>query len=608
MIRRVLHSLMVSLMVGATALTACVAPPNSTPESAVLVAETTPEMPTPEPVIVVETTPEPPTPEAPQVTATPTLPSSAQATPLHLGWVWPDDGPGLIPMVTVGNGGVLYVADRDGALYAVNAPGEVLWSVSGDCGEALPPVLSTDGSRLYLVGVGDTIQVCARDVNGALVWQTPVEGLTQSVPVLAPDGALHLRTESGVVRVSPDGTASEYALPEAVMSSLFGAGGAPVIDGSGNVYLAQDMADKVWVFSPDYEVSAECEVEGISSNVAAGSGAGFVVAAEPGQIVSYDPSCQKRWGYTALDEEWDDAWLVLAVGQDDVLYAGGPGGLLLALSADGAELWRNEPQTDGPELLSLAIGVDGTIAAAANRPASVLAYTGQGEPLLTQELYKIEDTGMPSALPDGSIAQVHEGRLKVYLSDPTLVVVAPTPAPPPQSAAEAEAEIVQFMVAMIAEEEIEGTLRYIEETDWYSTGPTENLIVWSDVLDPEASEAMTETSSFLEGIPALDDDNPRRVWTYGDGQLVEVTGDTAQKLAAIDAYQADFMDMETEQSIFAWGLYEFAVVSLDRGLQKAEVYRSISCGPLCGSGYLLTLERAPDGEWYVSDSVHLWQS
>jgi hypothetical protein len=511
-------------------------------------------------------------------------------------------------MVTVGDDGVLYVADQEGVLHAVTAPGEALWSVSGDCGEALPPVLSADGSRLYLVGVRETLQVCARDLTGALVWQTPVEELTQSVPVLAPDGALHLRTQSGVVRISPDGAATTYALPEPVISSLFGSEGAPVIDGNGNVYLAQEMADKVWVFSPDYEVRAECELEDISSNVATGNGEGFVVAAAPGQIVSYGPSCNERWRYAALDEGWDDAWLVLAVGQDGVLYAGGPGGLLLALSKNGEELWRNEPQAGGPELFSLAIGGEGTLAAAAANPTSVVAYSRQGEPRLAQHLYKTDDTGLPGALPDGSVAQVHEGRLEVYTSDPMLVVAAPTPAPPPQSVAEAEAEIAQFMLDMIVEEEIEGTLQYIEDTDWYGTGPTKNLIVWSDVLDPETSEVITETSSFLERIPALDPDNPRQVWSYDKGELLAITGDATQQLAAIDAYQEDFMDMETEQSIFAWGFYEFAIVSLDPGLLKAEVYRSISCGPLCGSGVLLTLERAPDGGWYVSDSTHLWQS
>jgi hypothetical protein len=237
-----------------------------------------------------------------------------------------------------------------------------------------------------------------------------------------------------------------------------------------------------------------------------------------------------------------------------------------------------------------------------------LAFGRHGEPLLTQELYKVDDTGLPSAMPGGSVAQVHEGRLEVYTSDPALVVAAPTPAPPPQSVAEAEAEIAQFMVDTIVEEEIVGTLQYIEDTDWYGTGPTKNLIVWSDVLEPEASDALTETKSLLEGIPDLDSDHPRQVWSYDNGELLQITGDVAQKLAAIDAYQEDFMDMETEQSIFAWGFYEFAIVSLDPGLLKAEVYRSISCGPLCGSGYLLVLERAPDGDWYVSESTHLWQS
>ncbi len=544
-------------------------------------------------------------------TATPTQPPATpqpEMTPLHLSWVWPEDGPGLIPVVTVSDEGVLYVADRDGALHALATPGDELWSVSGDCGQVLPPVSSADGSRLYLVGIGETRQVCAFNTDGALVWQTPVAELAQPVPVLAPDGALHLRTETGAVRISPEGEAEEYVLPEAIVSSLFGSGAPPVIDGAGNVYFAQDMANKVWVLSPNYEVSAECEVEDLRSDIVTSSGEGFLVAAGAGDIIAYDVSCGERWRYAALDEASDDIWLALAVGRDGVLYAGGPGGLLLALSEEGEELWRNESQVDAPLIFSLAIGADGTIAAAADQPTSLLAFGRNGEPLLAQELYQVEETGLPSVLPDGSVAQVHEGRLEVYTSDPALVVAVPTPAPPPQSVAEAEAEIAQFMVDTIVEEEIEGTSQYIEDTDWYGTGPTKNLIVWSDVLEPEASEAVTETNSFLEGIPELDSDNPRQVWSYDNGELLQITGDVAQKLAAIDAYREDFMDMETEQSIFAWGFYEFAIVSLDPGLLKAEVYRSISCGPLCGSGYLLTLERAPDGDWYVSDSTHLWQS
>ena len=66
--------------------------------------------------------------------------------------------------------------------------------------------------------------------------------------------------------------------------------------------------------------------------------------------------------------------------------------------------------------------------------------------------------------------------------------------------------------------------------------------------------------------------------------------------------------MEVGHDIFAWGFYQFAITSVDESLQKAEVYRAASCGLVCGSGYLLTLERMPDGEWLITDAEHLWQS
>lgn len=554
------------------------------------------------------------TPLSPTATlaSTPTLllptPLPAEVAPLHLGWVWSTAERALWPRVTVDDSGTFYLADQAGALHAVTAPGAELWSAAGDCGDAYPPVLSPDADRLYFVGVADVPQVCALDVDGNLLWKAAVKDLAQAVPVLAPDGSLHLRTDTGMVHISPDGAATRYTLPTELTSPLSSSDMPPVIDGGGNAYFALEQTGNVLVLSPAYETSAECEVGEIRSGVVAQGDEGFFIAVEPGEIVSYDASCRERWRYRVSEDEGEDVGLALAAGQDDVLYAGGPGGLLLALGRDGQPLWRNEMKAGAPEIVSLAIGADGTIAAAGDRPVSVLAYNRAGTPLLAQRVYGVEDTGVPAPVPGGGIAQVHEGRLNVYTTDPALVVEVPTPQPTPDSAAAAEAEIAQFMRDMIVTEDIEGTLQYIEETDWYGTGPTDNVIVWRSVVEAEPSVSVTPTVPFSEKVPQLDEDHPRKVWTYGSGKLVEIAADPEQMLAAIAAYRETHIDKETDQNIFAWGFYEFGIVSLDASRQKAEVYRSASCGPLCGSGYLLTIERAPDGRWFVSDSVHLWQS
>jgi hypothetical protein len=106
----------------------------------------------------------------------------------------------------------------------------------------------------------------------------------------------------------------------------------------------------------------------------------------------------------------------------------------------------------------------------------------------------------------------------------------------------------------------------------------------------------------------MDEKDPVKVWSYNRKGLKEIEGDTAAKLAAIEAYDEEYMNIGEGPDIFAWGFYEFAITSLDESLQKAQVYRAASCGGLCGSGYLLTLERTPDGEWVMTNAEHLWQS
>ena len=129
---------------------------------------------------------------------------------------------GAAPVLAVDGAGMSYVADQEGVLHGVAAPGEALWSVVSVCGNALPPALSADGAALYFVGYTDeeALSVCAVTLDGRPLWNTPVEGLTQYVPTVAPDGSLHLSTETGILRITPDGEATEHALPEEATGPL----------------------------------------------------------------------------------------------------------------------------------------------------------------------------------------------------------------------------------------------------------------------------------------------------------------------------------------------------------------------------------------------------
>jgi hypothetical protein len=93
------------------------------------------------------------------------------------------------------------------------------------------------------------------------------------------------------------------------------------------------------------------------------------------------------------------------------------------------------------------------------------------------------------------------------------------------------------------------------------------------------------------------------VWWYTDGQLTE----TEDKLKSIEEYRQRYMQ-DAKSDIWAWGYYEFGIVSIADDLQSAKVYVGASCGPLCGHGMYYTLQRSPSGKWWITDSQNLWVS
>jgi len=407
-------------------------------------------------------------PPATEPTASATARAVAAEGALHLGWVWPEEELLVWPGLAVGRDGLIYVADQEGALHAVAAPGQESWSVTSECGLALPPILSADEDALYFAAVteDDTLSVCAVTLDGEPLWAADPEGVVDYVPTLGADGLAYLRSDTGVVRITPDGEATQHALPEEATGSVIRTGAPLAVDGAGNSYYVNTLKSKIVVVSPEFATRAECPVgrgpagvigalggdkdessaEGESPTIVnmwvadpvARAGEGFVVAADPGVVAAYDADCNELWSYAVSESEELTGRLVVATGADGAVYAGGAGGLLAALTAEGELLWRNEAVEGAPQIVILDVSADGAIAALADFPPTLLAYAAGGEPTLAERLYELDATSYPAAMPGGALAQVHQGRLEVYTSDPALAVETAAPAPPPADRAAAE--------------------------------------------------------------------------------------------------------------------------------------------------------------------------
>jgi len=159
----------------------------------------------------------------------------------------------------------------------------------------------------------------------------------------------------------------------------------------------------------------------------------------------------------------------------------------------------------------------------------------------------------------------------------------------------AEQELVSFMLDFIVQQEIGGTANYIQASGqpWVDAPPNANIIIWSPPVDYIHEDSIDYVKS----------DEPIKVWLFADGKLVEA----ADKKGAIENYEETNMS-NPKSNIWAWGYYEFGIMSISDNGQEATVYVGVSCGPLCGHGVMYTVNRNSFGKWVIKDSKDLWIS
>ncbi len=160
--------------------------------------------------------------------------------------------------------------------------------------------------------------------------------------------------------------------------------------------------------------------------------------------------------------------------------------------------------------------------------------------------------------------------------------------------AQVEQELVPFMLDFIVQQNLGGKAPYAQSGGhlWAEAPQDAALIVWAPPVK----------SSEQNGTLFVNTDEPTRVWWFADNQLAEVT----DKVQAIQAFrQAHFSGDAPEHG---WGYYEFGILSVSADGRLAKVYLGISCGPLCGTGTIYTLQRNEAGTWSIKDSEGKWIS
>ena len=158
-----------------------------------------------------------------------------------------------------------------------------------------------------------------------------------------------------------------------------------------------------------------------------------------------------------------------------------------------------------------------------------------------------------------------------------------------------EKEIVSFMLDYILREQMGGAGNYTQSGGgrWAEAPEDANIIIWAPPVEPRENS----------GIEFVKSDQPNRVWWYADQRLVEVT----DKQEAVRQFrEAHFSSISPTGR--AWGYYEFGILSTSSDNREARVYLGVSCGPLCGTGTIYTLQRSKAGSWEIKDSEMKWIS
>jgi outer membrane protein assembly factor BamB len=236
-------------------------------------------------------------------------------------------GPGAT-QPAVGAGGVMYLGDADGVLWALNADATVRWTLA--LGSVVgTPVIDADG----VIYVGCCEGMNAVSPEGVLLWRYQTEGHVTPAAIGA-DGTLYFgSSDYCFYAVLPNGELRWRFEADNVFVS------APAIGPDGTVY-APDWNGYLYAFAPDGGIRWQACTTGYPMHAPAVSPDGIVCVSTPdGNLYAFGPDGTLRWSVLLGGELCDPA-----IGDDGVIYVGATGThserMFSAIGPDGSVKWR----------------------------------------------------------------------------------------------------------------------------------------------------------------------------------------------------------------------------------------------------------------------------
>jgi outer membrane protein assembly factor BamB len=217
-------------------------------------------------------------------------------------WSWPGT---VNSSPVINSDGTVYVGSNDHNLYAFNPDGTVKWAY--DTGSAImeSPTIGPDGT-IYAGSLDYSLY--AINPDGSPKWSFVTNYMVESCPAISQDGTIYFGSNDGnLYALNPDGS-QQWATPVGNMVR------SPAIGPDGTIYV------------PDIF----------------------------GSLSAVDRSGNLKWKYSLVRY----AGKAPLVGQDGIIYIGGPDGLY-ALNPNGVQKWFC-PMSNVVEG-SAAMGLDGTI-------------------------------------------------------------------------------------------------------------------------------------------------------------------------------------------------------------------------------------------------------
>lgn len=543
---------------------------------------------TPQPAPTLTPPPATASPAPPTATPRPTPPPtpSPTAVPLHLGWTWGEAGTRMTGQVT-GADGIVYTASLTGTVYAVAAPGNVLWTYHGQYqyGEEDLPflspalVLSRDGDTVYYTTADDWL-VALDAGDGSVRWTYDSPDGFWGDPALAPDGSIYMYTlEHGGVRIFPDGTAARFAFADETF--------VPSFDAEGNLYMLS--RDRLTIASPEGTPLIACAAaEDAGGEVLTGPGGSALYMSGDG-LVAQRPDCSFAWKTDLVDRKSGESPGPYCpfILDGDGLYVACTEGRLVALNAvTGQVLWKSERNPALGDLREVVAGGDGIVFAASSR-GLLLAFDARGQLTWSQAMYEPGRAYTLQLTQTDDLVMVQAGRVQVYTRNPALAVALPVPANPPASRADAEAEIAAYLRSQTAR----GTALssgQLADPPWSDAPRGSGLIVYC-MVDPAQVD--------VDGNP-LYWGKTRQAWWYAPGQLTEITKDMEIVVA----------EYRYHQEPAGGNLWTFGILSVSDDFLTAEAYIEHRCGFQCADGTHNLLIRSPSGRWWVYGAVSSWMT